>query len=204
MKLGIISGSHRKQSQSRKVGEYLKYLLEKKSNEEISVFFMDLAEENIPLWSEEKWSENSELSSLWEPYSKELSSCEGFIIISPEWGGMVTPALKNFFLMCDRHELAHKPAIPVSISAGINGAYPISEIRMSSYKNNMVAFTPNHIIVRFVNSVLNNYDEIENENDEKIKERIDYEIDIFIEYVKAYRSIRENCNFNYSRYPFGM
>lgn len=203
MKIGIIIGSHRSESQSSKVGAYIEKQLHKLYSNTASFYTLDLENNPLPLWSEDKWKPQSDMQKLWKPYSDELKSCDGFIIISPEWGGMVTPGLKNFFLLCDGQELAHKPALIVSVSAGINGAYPISELRMSSYKNNYISYLPSHIIVRNVNDVLNE-EEAVNDRDSSIRERIWYELSIFTHYVKAYKKIREEAEFDFNKYPFGM
>lgn len=203
MKIGIIIGSHRQKSQSLKVGEYIKKKLSELYSNTASFYTLDLGIEPIPLWREDKWQAESSMIKKWSPYSNELRSCDGFIVISPEWGGMATPALKNLFLMCDGYELAHKPALIVSVSAGISGAYPISDLRMSSYKNTYISYLPSHIIVRNVNNVLNNEEAID-DRDEKIREFIWYELSIFTHYLEAYQLIRQKAEFDFKTYPFGM
>ncbi|MCH8519294.1 MAG: NAD(P)H-dependent oxidoreductase [Nanoarchaeota archaeon] len=203
MKIGIIIGSHRSESQSSKVGKYIKKELVKLYSNTASFYTLDLRNNPLPLWREEKWQPESDMQKLWEPYSEELKTCDGFIVISPEWGGMVPSGLKNFFLLCESQELAHKPALLVSISAGINGVYPISELRMSSYKNTYISYLPSHIIVRNVGDVLNEEESI-NERDKSIREKIWYELNIFTHYVKAYKKIRQEGEFDFKKYPFGM
>ncbi|MFP4402401.1 MAG: NAD(P)H-dependent oxidoreductase [Candidatus Nanoarchaeia archaeon] len=203
MKIGIIIGSHRNESQSSKVGAYIEKELHKLYSNTASTYTLDLRNNPLPMWSEEKWQAGSEIQELWKPYSDELISCDGFIIISPEWGGMVPSGLKNFFLLCDGQELAHKPALIVSVSAGINGVYPISELRQSSYKNTFISYLPSHVIVRNVGDVLNEVEAI-GERDESIRARIKYELNIFSHYLSAYQSIRESAEFDYKNYPFGM
>ena len=68
-------------------------------------------------------------------------------MISPEWAGMAPAHLKNFLLMCDGGELAHKPAQLIGVSSGMGGAYPIAELRMSGYKNNFLMWLPDHMRV---------------------------------------------------------
>ena len=63
-------------------------------------------------------------------------------------------SLKNFFLYTKHSELAHKPALIVSISAGRGGSYPVHELRTSSYKNNRLCYIPEHLIIRNVESFL--------------------------------------------------
>ena len=71
-------------------------------------------------------------------------------MVVPEYGGMATPQAKNLFLLCDKGELAHKPGLIVAISSGTGGAYPISELRSSSYKNTHIMWIPENIIIRNV------------------------------------------------------
>lgn len=203
MKIGIVIGSHRNESQSSKVGKYIETELKKLYSNTTSFYTLDLRNNPLPMWSEDKWQSGSEMQELWKPYSDELKSCDGFVVISPEWAGMVPSGLKNFFLLCDGHELAHKPALLVSVSAGINGVYPISELRMSSYKNTYISYLPSHIIIRSVNDVLNNEEAVD-ERDESIRNRIQYELSIFTHYLEAYQQIRERAEFDFKTYPFGM
>ena len=76
------------------------------------------------------------------PISNKLASSDAFIVISPEWHGMAPAGLKNFFLMWGKGELAHKPALIITVSSGDGGSYPVAELRMSSYKNNRICFLP--------------------------------------------------------------
>ena len=85
-------------------------------------------------------------------------------MVVPEYGGMSTPNSKNFFLLFNffffffffllNGELFHKPGLIVSISSGNGGAYPISELRSSSYKNSHIMWIPENIIIRNVNQFL--------------------------------------------------
>jgi hypothetical protein len=80
---------------------------------------------------------------------------------------------KNFFLFASSAELGHKPALLVSVSAGISGAYPIARnSRSSSYKNNHICYIPEHLIVRQVGGVLNSADAASPE-DQAIRNRAD-------------------------------
>ena len=54
MKFSIIAGSHRKKSQSVKVGEFLKKELEKDSE----VFLLDLGENPLPVWDDSFWDDD--------------------------------------------------------------------------------------------------------------------------------------------------
>ena len=72
------------------------------------------------------------------------------MVIAPEWHGQVPAGLKNFFLICGRAEVGHKPALITTVSSGDGGAYPVAELRMSSYKNNRICYIPEQLIIRNV------------------------------------------------------
>ena len=58
-------------------------------------------------------------------------------------------------IACGSGEFAHKPGLIVSISSGNGGAYPISELRSSSYKNSHILWIPENIIIRKSNPYTN-------------------------------------------------
>ncbi len=172
MKIAIISGSHRQNSQSIKVAKHIeKSLLDNKFADDTWIF--SLAGSPLPLWDESIWDGDKKWKAILDPLSKELSSCDGFVIIAPEYHGQVPAALKNFFLMW-KHELSHKPALIVGVSSADGGSYPVAELRMSSYKNNKLCYMPEHLIIRHVESVLNDDSKENNsEADAYFRERID-------------------------------
>ena len=128
---------------------------------------------------------------------------DGFVVISPEWSGMVPAGLKNFFLLCGTQLLAHKPALIVTVSAGLGGSYPVAELRMSSYKNTRVCYIPEHVIVRQVSNMLKGK-EPASDDDASLRERIDYSSRLLIEYAQAMRAIRDSEAIDLERYPHGM
>ena len=114
MKYAIICGSHRQNSESLNVGYYLKHQIEK--NKEDKATILDLASSNIPLWDESIWEGDPKWDQIWGDHSEMLAESEAVIIVTPEWNGMVTPTLKNFFLLCSSGELAHKPGCGLLVS----------------------------------------------------------------------------------------
>ncbi|WP_000779182.1 NADPH-dependent FMN reductase [Vibrio mimicus] len=144
MKLTLVSGSQRAHSQSLNVANYLKSLAEPHFDQ---IEILDLHELDLPFWNEGVW-QNSEQWQPWRNVAQGLKQSDAFVFITPEWHGMATPALKNFLLLTTDDELAHKPALLVSVSASVNGVYPISELRMTGNKNNHVCFLPDHLIFR--------------------------------------------------------
>lgn len=199
MKVAIVSGSHRSKAESSKVSHFIESELQKKGHD---TYFYDLRENPLPLWDESIWAGDQKWKDLWGPISAELESSDAAVFVAPEWGGMVPPGLKNFFLLIGK-ELAHKPAMIVSVSGSRGGAYPIAELRQSSYKNSFICYIPDHVIVRNVESVLNGQS-AENDDDTFIRHKIDYSLDILSLYAEGLTKVRQSGKLNFKDFPFGM
>ena len=202
MQIAIIAGSHRKDSQSAKVAHFLASQL--MSLGEHSCWICDLGKEPLPLWDEEIGSDAPQWSGL-ETLTENIDAADAFIMIAPEWHGMVPAALKNFFLVCGGASFAHKPALPVGVSVGPGGTYPINELRTSSYKNNRLCYLPEHLIVRNCMVVMND-DSSENDEGEHsyISERSLYCMKQLIAYADALAQVRESGAADLTPYPNGM
>ena len=202
MKIGIISGSHRNSSQSEKVAIYMQQQL---SSSGLDTWLFTLADNPLPLWDQSIWDNDADWNNLLDPLKKELSECDGFIVIAPEWHGQVPAGLKNFFLMFSRFELGHKPAMIVAVSSGDGGAYPIAELRMSSYKNNRICYIPEQLILRNVEKILNDNSADNDELvDEYFRERIDWALGILQGYSKALKTMRETTQIFHDKFGNGM
>lgn len=189
MKITIINGSHRQDSQSGKVAGFLEGLIQEKGLAD-SVYRFDLTGNPLPLWDEGIWQGDPEWEQRLAPISAELASSDGFVVIAPEWHGMVPSGLKNFFLMWGKGELAHKPALIVAVSSGVGGSYPVAELRMSSYKNNRVCYIPEQLIIRDVEKVLNAQGENDPEADPYYRKRAEFSLKILREYAVALQKVR--------------
>ena len=191
MKISIISASHRINSQSKKISSFIQDNLFKIASK-LDTDILDLADAGLPLWSPEKkdgkgiWGEN------WNSISSNLIESDGFVLVVPEYGGMATPAAKNIFLLCGNGELAHKPGLIVSISSGAGGAYPISELRSSSYKNTHLMWIPENIIIRNVEEF--NPGAHGKNIPDWLDNRIDYVLKLFLTYASKMKPIREIVN----------
>ena len=191
MKISIISASHRINSQSKRISHLLQNnLLNNKSG--LEIFSLDLADASLPLWSPEKKNGKGVWGQTWGSISDKLIQSDGFIFVVPEYGGMATPAAKNFFLLCGNGELSHKPGLIVSVSSGNGGAYPITELRSSSYKNTHIMWIPENIIIRNVEEFNpgNHGDNIP----EWLDDRIDYVLKLLLVYVSNMKPLRELIN----------
>ncbi len=204
MKISIISGSHRKTSQSEKVARFIQRTLEAQKLCD-STWLFSLAGNPLPLWDESIWEADPDWRQLLDPISEELASSDGFVVVSPEWHGQVPAGLKNFFLLWGRGELAHKPALIVTVSSADGGAYPVAELRMSSYKNNRICYIPEQIIVRNVESVLNDDPGKNNPDaDAYFRARITYALGILQEYARALGQVRASGATDLSQFKNGM
>ena len=204
MKVTIIAGSHRAKSQSSKIAKVMSALLER-APEHCETTVIDLADNPLPLWDASIWSGDEAWQERLTPISAQLASSDAFIIIAPEWHGMAPAGRKNFFLLWGNGELAHKPALLVGISAGTGGAYPIAELRMSSYKNNRICYLPEHLIIRQVEAVFN-ADPADNDPSAQtyLEGRLDYCLKQLITYAQAFQTIRASETTNLDTYGSGM
>jgi NAD(P)H-dependent FMN reductase len=202
MKFGIITGSHRVTSQSAKVAAFVQSML-RDMLPAVEVFALDLAQKKLPFWDEGVWSGDLEWKQIWGPLAEELKSCDGFVVISPEYHGMVPSSLKNFFMLAGKDELGHKPGLIVAVSSGRGGSYPVAELRLSSYKNSRINWIPDHMIVRNAENVLNP-GESSSDDDQLTRGRLRYCLALLVEYGKALRSVRDSGVVDFKNHPNGM
>jgi len=203
VKITIISGSHRNPSQSEKVACHIEKTLRQEHG--VDAWLYALADNPLPLWDQSLWENNPEWNERLAPLKQQLTESDGFVIVSPEWHGQVPAGLKNFFLLFSRFELGHKPAMIVTVSSADGGSYPVAELRMSSYKNNRICYIPEHVIVRNVETVLN--DDVEDNNQEAdgyFRERISWSLGLLKAYAEAMKPMRESVQVHHEKFGNGM
>ncbi len=200
MKIVIVAGSHRENSESERVARFVEQQLPALGAQGSIV---SLAGNPLPLWDESVWSGDEKWKDLWSPISTTLRESEALVVVAPEWAGMVPPALKNFFLLCSTREVGHKPALIVSVSSGVGGSYPVAELRVSSYKNNRLVYIPEHVIIRNVGECLHG-EESSSDRDRDIRKRLNHGLGILLEYGKALAQVRASGVVDYKEFPFGM
>jgi NAD(P)H-dependent FMN reductase len=203
VKIAIISGSHRDPSQSEKVARHIEKTLQEEQG--VETWLYTLANNPLPLWDQSLWEDSPEWDRRLAPIRQQLAASDGFVIISPEWHGQVPAGLKNFFLLFNRFQLGHKPAMIVAVSSADGGAYPVAELRMSSYKNNRICYIPEHVIVRNVEKVLNEKAEDNNvDADAYFRERISWSLGILKGYAEAMKPMRESLRIHHDKFGNGM
>ncbi|HWR81011.1 MAG TPA: NAD(P)H-dependent oxidoreductase [Pseudomonas sp.] len=193
----LVAGSSRSPSQSAKVAHYLRQRLIQlghSSAEQCQV--VGLGATPLPLWPAAD-------SGPWPTIQQQLAQADALVVIAPEWHGMACPAIKNFFIYASKAELAHKPGLLVGVSSGVGGAYPISELRASSYKNCRLCYVPEHLIVRHVEQSFNP-GEPGDDNDRRIRERADYALDVLIKYAHALKPLRASIDLSNPAFGNGM
>ncbi|MBB4862211.1 NAD(P)H-dependent FMN reductase [Pseudomonas nitritireducens] len=192
----LVAGSSQLDSQSAKVARYLAARLESLALCGWAQV-IDLGAQPLPLWpapdTEQTWPQHRDL----------LREADALVVIAPEWHGMACPALKNFFLYAGLRELGHKPALPVGVSAGLGGAYPLTELRASSYKNSRIAYLPEQLVVRRVECMFNDGPP-HDEDDERLRERADWALRMLCHYASATRGLRELSGVFDPAYANGM
>ena len=193
-KIVLVAGSSRVDSQSAKVAHYLAERLRARGAQ---CQVLDLGHAALPLWP------SAEKEAAWPAMAAQLEQADALVLLSPEWNGMACPALKNFFLYAGCAELAHKPALLVVVSSGLGGAYPLSELRASSYKNCRICFIPEQLIVRQVEAVMNQGPAAD-ADDQRIRERADWALDVLLHYREALRGLPQRIDWSRPQFGNGM
>lgn len=196
----IVSGSHRENSESGRMGHYILDRLEELG---ATGEMLDLGRTPLPLWREDFWDDPRPDWAMWEPIAKRLQKADGLVVISPEWHGMVPAALKNFFLLATSRELADKPGLIVGVSSGPGGTYPVTELRMSSTKNNRLCYMPDQLIIRDVENVFRDPDNM-TDADEYFDARMTHDLRLLLEYARALATVRAANLRNWDDFANGM
>lgn len=146
-------------------------------------------------------------SPVWQSVAAKMNAADAFILMTPEWAGTASPLIKNLLLMSNLNDTAHKPVMLVGTSSGINGAYPVAELRMNGLKNTKLIPVPDYLVVRNIDQILNEA-KATTEQDENMRARIDYCLAMLNHYAKAMLPIRENFLQQekqiQQRYAYGM
>jgi NAD(P)H-dependent FMN reductase len=94
MNVEIISGSPRKESTTHRVALFLKKYMSEKTEHNINI--IDVRDWELPLQQEVFTSVDSAPEML-KPLTKHMFEANAFIMVSPEYNGSYTSALKNLF-----------------------------------------------------------------------------------------------------------
>lgn len=203
MKVSIVSGSHRPNSQSLKVARFVEHIVRERLPFEAD-HLLDLATAGLPFWTEDPENLGSaKRLAEWEPVSSALTAADAFVFVVPEWAGMAPPKLKNLLVLCDRHELAHKPALLIGVSSGLGGSLPLAEMRANSSKDTHICYIPEYVVIRNVLQFLNSPDP-RSQVEIGIHRRISYCLDVLYAYSLGLKTIRDGNVIDLKTFPYGM
>lgn len=200
MKIVVVSGSGRTDSQSVKVSNWIATEL---STQGVNASVIELAlEDYLPMLHTEVWGD-----VMGEPAQKlqaKLADADGYVIVTPEWAGMPAPALKNFFLYVGK-SMADKPALLVGVSSTMGGQYPTAELRTTSHKNTRIVYIPEQLIVRHAENVMNSSEPAAySKDDTYIQARARYDLGVLLAYAETMQPLRGHKAIDYDTYPNGM
>jgi NAD(P)H-dependent FMN reductase len=202
MRFFIVTGSPRTDSQSGRIGRYIEQLIAAQ-HPAVKTNILDLGRTPMPLWNESMWSDTPQGFDDWLPVSKQLSQSDALVVVTPEWGGMVPPALTNFLLLC-RTELVDKPGLIVSVSAGTGGSYPVAQLRMNSCKNTHLCYIPEHVIIREVRDLFNNFSQPASATEQFLTARLLHALALLEVYAHALLEVQNSGARDLKHFPFGM
>lgn len=122
MKIEIISGSPREKSLTRRVAVYLKNWLAQHTDHEVDI--IDMQDWNVPP-VQSVWVSADKPPEEFQPLAKRIFGANAFIIVTPEYNGSYSPAMKN--LLDHFPKQHHKPFGIVTASPGALGGVRSSQ-----------------------------------------------------------------------------
>ncbi len=117
MKIEIVSGSPRQESITYRLALFLKKQFEEKTKHEINI--IDVREWNFPTLQEVVYSSVDNTPEHYKPLAQRMFAADAFIVVTPEYNGSYTPAMKNLFDHFPKQ--LHKPFGIVTGSPGALG-----------------------------------------------------------------------------------
>lgn len=198
LKLLIVSASQRPESASLRCARYLERIALSSGFSHSDI--LDLGRTSLPLWDTDVTTASGHWSGL-SDLRQRAANADAVILITPEWHGMATPAMKNFLMLCTQKELGHKPGLAASVSAADNGVYPIAEMRMTGTKNNHLCLIPEQLIFRQVDSLIDADSLCSNP---RFEARCHYTLALLKAYAVAMQPIWQSNEFPSEKFVNGM
>jgi chromate reductase len=118
--IGVLTGSLRRESFSKKTGLYVAGLLP----EDFTAKWIDLS--GLPLYNQD-YDDDGNPPREWQVFRQEIKALDGFLFVTPEYNRSITPALKNALDVASRpfgkNAWDGKPGAIISVSTGKLGAF---------------------------------------------------------------------------------
>ena len=204
--IAIISGSHRPTGNSPRIARHIEAQLQGQGH---TTYMLDLSVTDLPFWDEGLWGAEplaAKWETLWKPIADELAKAEGYVIVSPEYHGMMPSKLSNLFLLLGNGAVvAHKPALAITVSSGVGGTYPVTELRSFSAKNNRMVYMPEHLIIRSAGEMFVENPKPEHaESNAIVANRLNWLLGMLKDYTEAFKVIRATGTTSNPKYANGM
>jgi NAD(P)H-dependent FMN reductase len=117
MNIEIISGSPRKESITNRVALFLQKTLSTRTHHQVNT--IDVREWNVQCLQEEIYTSVDDAPEEFKPLVERILAADSFIIVTPEYNGSYTSAVKNLFDHFPKQR--HKPFGIVTASPGALG-----------------------------------------------------------------------------------
>ena len=178
MNIEIISGSPRKDSLSHRVVLFLQKYLSEKTEHNVNV--IDVRDWAFPLLQQEVFSSVARTPEELKPLAKRMFEANAFIMVSPEYNGSYTPALKNLFDHFPKQ--MHKTFAIATASPGMMGGMRATQ-QMQLLINALFGIGSPHMLVTPM--VDKRFDEEGNLTDQSFQKNIDVFVSEFLWLAEA-------------------
>lgn len=208
--IAIISGSQRQHSNSIGLSQYLKthYF---SSTEVSECTIIDLSQYHELLHHyDTQTAHNETLLTQKNELLNVLYQCDAVVIVAPEWGGMLPPALVNLLLLCANGSanglpLGHKPALAIGVSASSGGANAVNLLKSVGAKNTHMSWLALHAIVQNVDRFLDTpFDLNADHRTAEIQSRLNIACQSLLIYSNQLKPVRKKLVTLSLQHPFGQ
>jgi NAD(P)H-dependent FMN reductase len=165
MNIEIISGSPRENSITHRVALFLEQLLKTQTTHNVNI--IDVRDWNLPML-QQVFTSVETTPDVFKPLSKRMFSANAFILVTPEYNGSYTPAMKN--LLDHYPKQSHKAFGIVTASPGIMGGMRATQ-QMQLLINALFGIASPHMLV--VGNVDKRFDENGNMLDSTFQKPVD-------------------------------
>lgn len=123
MNIEIVSGSPRKESKTYRMALYLQKALQQRTSHQVNI--IDVRTWHFSTLQEAVYSSIDTTPDHYKPLARRMFAADAFIIVTPEYNGSYTPAMKNLFDHFPKQ--LHKPFGIVTASTGALGGMRASQ-----------------------------------------------------------------------------
>lgn len=179
MKIGLLVGSLRRDSYSKKIANAIK------GYSSAHVEFEDVEIGNLEIFNQD-FDDDGTVPASWVDFRKSITTYDGFIFITPEYNRSVPAVLKNALDIASRpwgHNVWNgKPAAVVSVSIGALGGFGANHhLRQTLAFLNIPTMAQPEAYIGNVTALL---DENGNLNNEDTKQYIQSIVDSYISFAE--------------------